>query len=162
MNIIYYFSMSDPKELATLWNRKKYVFKHPNLKLFDTAHNIAMRKSIKISAKYHLVLNPDVYFEQGVLEGLFTYMENNPGVELVMPKVLYPNGEIQYLYRSLQTPFDLLVRRFLLFKKYKQKRKIIQKNRKVSNFYLLSILLKDWVTPFAKRRVNFVIRRQTW
>jgi len=50
-----------------------------------------MRKSIKISAKYHLVLNPDVYFEQGVLEELFTYMENNPDVELVMPKVLYPN-----------------------------------------------------------------------
>jgi hypothetical protein len=128
---------------------------------FGAVHNIAMRKSIKISAKYHLILNPDVYFEQGVLEELFTYMENNPDVELFMPKVLYPNGEIQYLYRLLQTPFDLLFRRFLPFKKYKQKRKIIQKNRKVSNFYLLSILLKDWVIHFVRRRVNFVIRRQT-
>ena len=35
---------------------------------FGAVHNIAMRKSIKISAKYHLVLNPDVYFKQEVLE----------------------------------------------------------------------------------------------
>lgn len=149
---------NDLKALAALDNRIKYIFNHSNPG-FGAAHNIAVRKSIKISAKYHLVLNPDVCFEQGVLEELFTYMENNPDVGFVMPKILYPNGEIQYLYRLLQTPFDLLVRRFLPFKKYKQKRKIIQKNRKVSNFYLLSILLKDWVTPLVKKSV---IRRQTW
>ncbi|HZK12026.1 MAG TPA: glycosyltransferase [Atribacterota bacterium] len=78
------------KTFGKLSNKIVYIFNPSNLG-FGVAHNIAMRKSIKISAKYHLVLNPDVYFEQGVLEELFTYMENNPDVELVMPKVLYPN-----------------------------------------------------------------------
>jgi len=53
-----------------------------------------MRISIKSSVKYHLVLNPDDYFEQEALEELFTYMGNNPDVGLVILKILYPNGEI--------------------------------------------------------------------
>ena len=75
-----------------------------------TASYIAMRISIKSRAKYHLILNPDVYFEQEVLEELFTYMENNPDVGLVMPIILYPNGEIQYLCKLLSTPFDLILK----------------------------------------------------
>ena len=39
-----------------------------------------------------------------------------------MPKVLYPNGELQYLCKLLPTPMDLFGRRFLPFKGIKQKR----------------------------------------
>jgi len=63
----------DLKALAKLDNRIEYIFNLSNPG-FGTAHNIGMRKSIKISAKYHIVLNPDVYFEQEVLEELFTYI----------------------------------------------------------------------------------------
>lgn len=38
-------------------------------------------------------------------------MENNPDFGLVMPKILYPNGEIQYLYKLLPTSFDLILKR---------------------------------------------------
>jgi hypothetical protein len=110
----------DLKALTALDNRIKYIF-NPSNPGFGAAHNIVMLKNIKISAKYYLGLNPDVYFEQGVLEELFAYTQNNPDVELVMPKVLYPNGEIQYLCKLLSTPVDLIFRRFLPFKKYKQK-----------------------------------------
>jgi len=48
-------------------------------------------------------------------------MKNNPDVELFMPKVLYSNGEIQYLCKLLATSFDLIFRRSLLFKKFKEK-----------------------------------------
>jgi GT2 family glycosyltransferase len=75
-----------------------------------TALYIAMRISIKNRAKYHLILNPDVYFEREVLEELFTYIENNPDVGLVILKILYPNGEIQYLYKLLSIPFDLILK----------------------------------------------------
>ena len=57
----------DLKALTKLDNRIEYVF-NPSNPGFGAVHNIAMRKSIKISAKYHPVLNPDVYFEQEVLE----------------------------------------------------------------------------------------------
>ncbi|HHG74671.1 MAG TPA: glycosyltransferase [Persephonella sp.] len=92
----------------------EYIFNNKNMG-FGRAHNIAMRKSIEERASYHLVLNPDVYFEQGVLEELYNFMEKNQGVGLVMPKVLFPDGNIQYLCRLLPTPFDLFGRRFLNF-----------------------------------------------
>lgn len=37
-------------------------------------------------------------------------MENNPDVGLVILIILYPNGEIQYLYKLLSTPFDLILK----------------------------------------------------
>ena len=111
-------SNNDLKELSGLDNRIEYTFNNANLG-FGKAHNIALRKSIGENDPYHLVLNPDVYFEKGVLEELYNFMEKNPEVGLVMPKVLYPNGAIQYLCKLLPTPFDLFVRRFLNFGPFK-------------------------------------------
>jgi GT2 family glycosyltransferase len=59
-------------------------------------------------------------------------MEGNKDVGLVMPKVLYPDGRIQYLCKLLPTPFDLFGRRFLNFypfKKYIEKRNEIYELR---------------------------------
>ncbi len=95
-----------------------YIFNNANLG-FGKAHNIAMRKSIEEDVPYHLVLNPDVYFERGVLEELYKFMEANPDIGLVMPKVLYPNGDLQYLCKLLPTPFDLFGRRFLNWSPFK-------------------------------------------
>ena len=55
-------------------------------------------------------------------------MENNPDVGLVMPKVLYPDGTLQYLCKLLPTPLDLFGRRFLNFGPF---RKIIEKRNEV-------------------------------
>lgn len=119
------------KFLKDLDNRIEYIFNNANLG-FGKAHNIALRKSIEEGIPYHLVLNPDVYFDEGVLEELYSFMEKNPDVGLIMPKVLYPNGEIQYLCKLLPTPFDLFGRRFLnfgLFKKYIERRNEIYELR---------------------------------
>lgn len=99
------------KDLARLDSRIIYIFNNANLG-FGKAHNIAMRKSIEENIPYHLVLNPDVYFEKGVLEELHDFMENNQDIGLVMPKVLYPDGSLQYLCKLLPTPWDLFMRRF--------------------------------------------------
>jgi len=119
------------KDFVNIDSRIKYIFNNANLG-FGKAHNIAMRKSIENSVPYHLVLNPDVYFDEGVLEELYEYMEGNKDVGLVMPKVLYPDGRIQYLCKLLPTPFDLFGRRFLNFypfKKYIEKRNEIYELR---------------------------------
>ncbi len=88
---------------------------------YGSAHNIAIRKSIEENIPYHLVLNPDVYFDPNVLEILYNYMEQHPDVGNIMPKVLYPNGEIQYLCKLLPTPIDLIIRRFIPFNIIKKK-----------------------------------------
>jgi GT2 family glycosyltransferase len=117
----------DLKSLSNIDSRIEYIFNNANLG-FGKAHNIALKKSIKKNIPYHLVLNPDVYFEEGVLEELYNFMENNPDVGLVMPKVLYPDGTLQYLCKLLPTPLDLFGRRFLNFGPFK---KIVEKRNEV-------------------------------
>lgn len=89
----------------------EYVFNNSNMG-FGAGHNVALCKILD-NSKYHLVLNPDVIFERNVLSEIFTFMENNPDVGHLMPKIYYPNGEIQYVCKLLPTPFDLIFRRFL-------------------------------------------------
>ncbi|MEI6079655.1 MAG: glycosyltransferase family 2 protein [bacterium] len=96
-----------------------YIFNDGNLG-YGSAHNVAIRKYIDTS-KYHLVLNPDISFKADVLSNLYSYMEQNTDVGLVMPKVLYEDGSIQHLCKLLPTPMDLLFRRFLPFKSLKKR-----------------------------------------
>jgi GT2 family glycosyltransferase len=113
--------------LATLDSKIEYIFNNANLG-FGKAHNIALKRSIEENIPYHLVLNPDVYFEGGVLEELYNFMESDPDVGLVMPKVLYPDGTLQYLCKLLPTPLDLFGRRFLNFGPFK---KIVEKRNEI-------------------------------
>lgn len=91
---------------------------------FGASHNVAIRKAIDLDSKYHLVLNPDIYFEKTTLEKLCEFMDANLNVGHVMPKVTYPNGEFQYLCKTNPTFFDLFARGFMpqFFKNILQKR----------------------------------------
>lgn len=92
-------------------SRIEYIFNNKNIG-FGAAHNIAIRRVYNFS-QYHLVLNPDINFSPGVLENLFEYSERNYNAGLVMPKIIYPDGNIQYTCKLLPTPLDLVFRRFL-------------------------------------------------
>ena len=89
-----------------------YIFNAKNIG-YGAGHNIAIRQTLRHDVPYHLVLNPDVVFESDILMKIAAFMNNNSNVGLLMPKVYYPNGEIQYLCKLLPTPFDLIFRRFL-------------------------------------------------
>jgi len=95
--------ISDPKAEYT---------HNPSNPGYGSTHNIAIRKYADIT-KYHLVLNPDIYYSRGVLEDIIRFMENDYTIGLVMPKVLYPDGTIQYLAKLLPSPFVFFARRFL-------------------------------------------------
>lgn len=83
---------------------------------FGHGHNIAIQKAQARFADYHVVLNPDVYWEGDVIKVLSEFMDNHTNCGLVMPKVLYPNGDLQYLCKLLPTPMNLFGRRFLPFR----------------------------------------------
>ncbi len=95
-------------------SRIEYIFNNKNIG-FGPAHNLALRKAITKGYKYHVVLNPDVYFDSEAIKKLFTFMENNNEIGLCMPKVLYPDGRLQPLCKLLPTPHILIYRRFLFF-----------------------------------------------
>jgi GT2 family glycosyltransferase len=88
-----------------------YIFNRRNIG-FGPAHNLALRASLN-QATYHLVMNPDVYFDAGVLEKLLDFASQRPDVGLVMPKILSPDGSLQYLCKRLPSPADLILRRFV-------------------------------------------------
>lgn len=119
-------SNNDFKELSEMDSRIEYIFNDANLG-YGSAHNIAIQKSIDNGVAYHLVLNPDIYFKSGVLEELFAYMESNLSIGNLMPKVLYPNGEFQYLCKLLPTPFDWISRFLVNFINLKYLKKINDK-----------------------------------
>lgn len=102
-------------------DRIKYVH-NPANPGFGAAHNIAIKKAINIGSKYHVVLNPDVYFDLDVITSLSDYMNENIDIGNIMPKVLYPNNSLQYLCKLLPTPYDWIGRRFNPFKKMVEKR----------------------------------------
>ena len=89
-----------------------YTYSGRNLG-YGSAHNIGIKKGIEIGSDYHLVLNPDIAFEPEILDELISYADEHRDVVYMLPKVIYPDGEIQYLCKLLPTPFDLIFRRFL-------------------------------------------------
>lgn len=97
--------------------RIEYKFMNSN-KGFGAGHNIILKQPAKMG-KYHLILNPDIYFKAGVLENLYNYMESNKDVGNVMPRVIYPNGDLQYLCKLLPTPMDWIGRMFIPIKNLK-------------------------------------------
>jgi len=114
---------SSPLDLSCLGlarNKIEYIFNDNNIG-FGAAHNVAINTLPKDS-KYHLILNPDVCFEGQVIDKLYDYMEQNKGIGLLMPKVLYLDGSIQYLCKLLPSPADLLLRRFIPDNKFKRNR----------------------------------------
>lgn len=96
-----------------------YIFNNENMG-YGKAHNIAIKKSIEQNLPYHIILNPDIIIEKDALEKLANYMELHPEVGNIMPKIIYPDGELQYLCKLLPSPIDLIFRRFIPIKKWKE------------------------------------------
>lgn len=92
---------------------------------YGSSHNIAIKKAIESGSDYHIVLNPDIYFGENVLPELIAYMDSNKEAGYILPKVTYPNGELQYLCKLLPTPFDLIFRRF-----FPKTKSVIRKNER--------------------------------
>ena len=102
------------RELSNL--SPKIVYIHSDNLGFGHGHNIAIKKAIEKKADFHIVINPDIYWKGNAIEALTNYMDTHPDCGLVMPKVLYPNGDLQYLCKLLPTPMNLFGRRFLPFR----------------------------------------------
>lgn len=84
---------------------------------FGAGHNVIIDK-IKDSSDYHLILNPDVYFEKTVIPNLIQELKNDETLAMIAPKVLFPNGEHQYSCRRYPEFLELVARRFPVFKPF--------------------------------------------
>lgn len=78
---------------------------------YGAGHNIALRRLLNLT-EFHFVINPDIYFGTTELERMLRFIEQHPQIGQLMPKVIYPDGSLQYLCKLLPTPADLILRRF--------------------------------------------------
>lgn len=88
---------------------------------FGMGHNFILDR-IEKESKYHLILNPDVFFSKNVLQSLIDFLEENPLIGLVGPQIVYPNGDLQHSIRKFPMPQDLFIRRISFLKKVFHKR----------------------------------------
>ncbi len=95
-----------------LSNKTEYFYGQGNVG-YGNAHNIGIQNSVRCNAEYHIVLNPDIFFESSVISDLELFAEHHKEVGLLLPKVVYPDGRLQYLCKLLPTPLDIFGRRFL-------------------------------------------------
>jgi len=89
-----------------------YIYVGKNLG-YGAGHNIAIRQAIQDGASFHFVLNPDIYFLPEALHQMITRMREDSSIGQLMPKVVYPDGSLQYLCKLIPSPLDLFFRRFL-------------------------------------------------
>lgn len=119
-SILFIIDNSSDNSLSSLCTdpRIRYIFNNKNLG-FGTAHNIAFEEAYKVGSKYHFLLNPDIYFNNTIIQDLVEKANTDSSIGLLMPKIIYPNGETQYLCKLLPTPIDLIIRRFVPIERIK-------------------------------------------
>ena len=97
----------------THYSQIKYLWNNGENLGYGAAHNIAIRHSIYERTHCHLVMNYDIHVHGEDIDKLHAFMEHNPKVGCIMPNVIYPNGQLQYICKLLPTPIDVFSRRFL-------------------------------------------------
>lgn len=80
----------------------------PINKGYAGGNNLGLRQAI---GKYCLILNPDVSIINNSIEILYNFMEKNPTVGLVGPKLINPDGSFQASCRTFPTPKIIIYRR---------------------------------------------------
>lgn len=107
------------KELGSLDSRIEYIFTGKNLG-YGKANNLVINNVLS-ETEYHLVMNPDVYFEADTLDKIYAFMQENKDIGLTMPRVYHYDGTEQRLCKLLPTPKELIIRRFIPDGNYKDK-----------------------------------------
>jgi GT2 family glycosyltransferase len=72
-------------------------------------HNLNLRRA---SGRYFVIMNADMIVGADVFLRLYEFMEQNPSIGMVAPKMLNPDGTLQPFNRRLPTLTDLFLRRF--------------------------------------------------
>lgn len=61
---------------------------------FGAGHNIIINQ---VESKYHAVINPDIVLTQNVVKKMADYMDENPDIGLLSPRICFPDGRDQIL-----------------------------------------------------------------
>lgn len=109
---LYLIDNSKTSELGKFFDSPEITYMHTGKNLgFGKGHNYILNE-LKKKSKYHLILNPDAYFDKDVLPLLIKELRSDESVGIIAPKIVYPNGDFQKSVRKFPKVWDLIVRRF--------------------------------------------------
>lgn len=85
----------------------------PGVGYFEQEKNIGFGRANNVvlpylRSVYHLILNPDVTFDEGLLSRMVAYMDAHKDIAILTPRVLNPDGTEQYLPKYRPTVKYLL------------------------------------------------------
>lgn len=116
----YIIDNSSNLEIEKLTNDYGFKYINPGENLgFGKAHNLGINQAVKLKSDFHIIVNPDITFNEDTIANLSEVLKQDEKIGLLMPKVVYPNGSFQYLCKNLPSPFILFIRRFIPMKKFK-------------------------------------------
>ena len=74
--------------------------KFPEIQILASTYNSGFARGINwglenVKTKYVLTLNPDIIIKPGSLEKMYSFMEKQPNIVLIGPKLINPDGTIQ-------------------------------------------------------------------
>ena len=96
------------------WVHKNYPFINtlfnPQKTGYGENHNLNIQRA---RGSYFVIMNSDMIVSQNTFSVLQEYLDNQPDVGIVSPKVLNEDGSIQGLNKRYPTLFDLFLRRFM-------------------------------------------------
>jgi len=119
---------------------------------FGKAHNRAAQVA---QGRYLLLLNSDARAHPGALKQLVDYADAHPDVGIIAPKVLNPDGSLQYSCRRFPVYEAGLFRNTLLGRLFPQNRFV--RDYLMTDFDHAHTMEVDWVSGCA-----MMIRRETW
>ena len=97
--------------------------------------------------RHVLPLNSDTVVHPGAISGLLTYLESHPDVGIVAPKLLNPDGSLQFSCRRFPNPLAALFRNTLLGKLFPNNR--FTKEYLMQDFAHDGAKEVDWVSGAA-------------
>lgn len=104
---------------------KKY---YPSVILISNDENVGFASAnnqaiLKATGKYILLLNPDTFLPPNCLEELIIFLEENPNIGLLSPKLIRPDGTLDWACRrNFPTPLDIYIHAFWLDKLFPSSR----------------------------------------
>ena len=115
--------------------------------LFNIGFGKAVNKCIKQgTAPYVLLLNPDTIIKDGFFESILQYIENNPDIGIVGPKVLNTDGSLQGSARAFPKPWMAFFGRNSLLTKWFPNNRISRKCILSTGSDGVAPMSVDWVS----------------
>ena len=98
IEVAMYLSDNSPDEATA--DRLQWAF--PGVTVLPQAGNVGFGRANNavlpyLQSRYHLIMNPDVTFDPGLLTRMVTYMEAHPRIAVLTPRVLNEDGTEQFL-----------------------------------------------------------------